>query len=366
MSRRPASDICSVRGIGVADIEITSTLSFSWRSSSFCLTPKRCSSSTISSPRSLARTSRESTRWVPIRMSTRPSAKPSIASFCSAARAEARDVLERERIVGQALGERAVVLLGEDRRRRQHQHLLALGRRLEGGAQRHLGLAVADVAADQPVHRPRRLHVGLDQLDRLALVGGLGEREALLELPLPVASRARRRGRCAGGARRTGSAARRPAPARRGARAPSSSPSACRRACCSGGCSPPRADVARDLRELVGGHEDAVVALVFEVQVVARDARHGARLEAGEARDAVVLVHDDVAGAQIGERAQRAPAAAARAPCRPPGRRPARRDGGAAAGARGRRPASAAGATKPSRSEAVAKRSEGSSGWPAA
>ena len=26
MSRRPASDICSVRGIGVADIEITSTL----------------------------------------------------------------------------------------------------------------------------------------------------------------------------------------------------------------------------------------------------------------------------------------------------------------------------------------------------
>ena len=29
MSRSPASDICSVRGIGVADIEITSTFSFS-------------------------------------------------------------------------------------------------------------------------------------------------------------------------------------------------------------------------------------------------------------------------------------------------------------------------------------------------
>ena len=31
--------------------------------------------------------------------------------------------------------------------------------------------------------------------------------------------------------------------------------------------------------------------------------RDGLRLEAGEARDAVVLVHDDVAGAQVGERA---------------------------------------------------------------
>ena len=52
MSRIPASDICSVRGIGVALIAMTSTFSLSWRSSSFCLTPKRCSSSTMSSPRS--------------------------------------------------------------------------------------------------------------------------------------------------------------------------------------------------------------------------------------------------------------------------------------------------------------------------
>ncbi len=52
-SRIPASDIWSVRGIGVAESAITSTLSLSWRSSSFCLTPKRCSSSMISRPRSL-------------------------------------------------------------------------------------------------------------------------------------------------------------------------------------------------------------------------------------------------------------------------------------------------------------------------
>ena len=71
-------------------------------------------------------------------------------------RAEAADVLDGERVVLQALGEGAEVLLGEDRRRRQHQHLLAVVGRLEGGAQRDLGLAVADVAADQAVHRARR------------------------------------------------------------------------------------------------------------------------------------------------------------------------------------------------------------------
>ena len=97
-------------------------------------------------------------------------------------------MLERERVVRQALREGAVVLLREDRRRHQHQHLLAVLGGLERRAQRDLGLAVADVAADQPVHRPRRFHVGLHQLDRLALVRRLREREALLELALPVAS----------------------------------------------------------------------------------------------------------------------------------------------------------------------------------
>ena len=69
------------------------------------------------------------------------------------------------------------------------------------------------------------------------------------------------------------------------------------------------ADVAGDLGELVGRRVDAVVALVLEIQVVAGDAGDGPRLEAGEAGDAVVLVDDEVAGAQIGERAQRAAAA---------------------------------------------------------
>ncbi len=115
-------------------------------------------------------------------------------------RAEARDVLDRERVVLEPLGERAVVLLGEDRRRHEHHHLLAVVGGLEGGAQRDLGLAVADVAADQPVHRPRRLHVELDLLDRLALVGRLAVGKGVLELAQPVGvgrEGMARRGACA-------------------------------------------------------------------------------------------------------------------------------------------------------------------------
>ena len=71
------------------------------------------------------------------------------------------------------------------------------------------------------------------------------------------------------------------------------------------------ADVARDLRELVDRHEDLVRALELEVEVVARDVGDRLGVEAGEAREAVVLVDDDVARAQVGEGAQQ-PAAAAR------------------------------------------------------
>ena len=74
------------------------------------------------------------------------------------------------------------VLLGQHRGRRQHRHLLAAQHRQQAGAQRDLGLAVADVAADQAVHRHAVLHVGEHRLDRLGLVGRLLERERLLEV----------------------------------------------------------------------------------------------------------------------------------------------------------------------------------------
>jgi hypothetical protein len=45
------------------------------------------------------------------------------------------------------------VLAGEQRGRHDDRHLLAVQRSDEGGADRHFGLAEADIAADQPVHR---------------------------------------------------------------------------------------------------------------------------------------------------------------------------------------------------------------------
>ena len=77
------------------------------------------------------------------------------------------------------------------------------------------------------------------------------------------------------------------------------------------------ADVAGDLRQLLRRDEDLVAVAVLELEVVAGDPGDGARVEAGEAGDAVVLVDDVVAGGEVAERGE---AAAAR-----------RRGGGAAA-----------------------------------
>ncbi len=83
ISRMPVIAISSVRGMGVADIESTSTLVRSRFICSLCSTPKRCSSSTTIRPRSLTLMSGLSRRWVPITMSTVPSARPSTTSRAS-------------------------------------------------------------------------------------------------------------------------------------------------------------------------------------------------------------------------------------------------------------------------------------------
>ena len=132
--------------------------------------------------------------------------------------AEARDHLDPHREVAVAVAERVPVLLREDRRRHEHQHLLAGDRDRERGAQRDLGLAEADVAADEPVHRARRLEVLLDRLDRARLVLGLAVGELGLEpldpLLLDVVGDARA---ASGAARRAASSS--PAISRRCARA---------------------------------------------------------------------------------------------------------------------------------------------------
>jgi len=76
------------------------------------------------------------------------------------------------------------MLAGEHRRRRGDRHLLARQRGDGGGPQRDLGLAIADIADHQPVHRPSGGQVAAHRLDRGALVGrfreGKARREALI------------------------------------------------------------------------------------------------------------------------------------------------------------------------------------------
>ena len=100
-------------------------------------------------------------------------------------RPEAADDLDRNWVVRHALRERLVVLLGQDRRRDQHRHLLSVHRHLERRADRQLRLPVPHVPANQAVHRPRALHVPLDHLQRRVLVLRLLVREGRLELLLP-------------------------------------------------------------------------------------------------------------------------------------------------------------------------------------
>jgi len=83
ISRMPVTAISRVRGIGVADIVSTSTFARICLRCSLCSTPKRCSSSTITRPRSLNLVSFANSRWVPITTSTEPSARPRITSVDS-------------------------------------------------------------------------------------------------------------------------------------------------------------------------------------------------------------------------------------------------------------------------------------------
>jgi len=82
-----------------------------------------------------------------------------------------------------ALGERLVMLLGQDRGGNQHGHLLVVHDRTEGRSQGDLRLSVPHVAADQPVHGPPGSHVLEDVFDGPHLVRGFLEGEGGLEFP---------------------------------------------------------------------------------------------------------------------------------------------------------------------------------------
>ena len=66
--------------------------------------------------------------------------------------------------------------------RRNHRDLLPAHRRHERRPQRHLGLAKANVAADQPVHRAASGQIGQHIVNRRVLIVGFLPREFLDEL----------------------------------------------------------------------------------------------------------------------------------------------------------------------------------------
>ena len=186
ISRMPDIAMFKVRGMGVAERVSTSTLLRISLKVSLCVTPKRCSSSMMHSPRSLNLTSFCTSRWVPMMTSTWPRRSSSEHLLLLARGAKAREDIHLDRESLHPVAEGLVVLPGQDGGGHQDGALLAVHHALEGRADGHLGLAEADIAAQQAVHRHRALHVGLDLLDAAQLVVGLVVGEAPLKVVLPV------------------------------------------------------------------------------------------------------------------------------------------------------------------------------------
>ena len=199
---------------------------------------------------------------------------------------------------GKAILQRLHVLEGEHRGRREKRDLLAVHRRLERGAHGDLGLAVADVAAQQPIHRRRRFHVALDVGDRRALIRRQLPLEGVLELLLPVGVGAEgvTRHRLARGVeleQLLGHVAHGLLDARLGL-LPGRAAQAIERR-------PGRAGVLLNEIEPLDGDEQLVFAGVAKLHELLRLEPDVDPLESDEDADAVVDVDDEVAGLEVAE-----------------------------------------------------------------
>ena len=81
------------------------------------------------------------------------------------------------------------MLLSEHRRRHKYRGLLAAEHAFHHRAQRYLGLAEANVAAEKSVHRHGGFHIALDFGDRAKLIVRLRVAEVILKFTLPLAVR---------------------------------------------------------------------------------------------------------------------------------------------------------------------------------
>ncbi len=101
-------------------------------------------------------------------------------------RDQARGLRDIDRKAAESFGEILAVLPREQRRRHHDGDLLAVERDRKRRAQRHLGLAEADVAADQPVHRPAAFEILQRGRDGAELVLGFLIGEARAELVIDM------------------------------------------------------------------------------------------------------------------------------------------------------------------------------------
>src|SRR5579885_2775514 len=164
ISRRPTRDMCSVRGMGVAERESASTfLRISLRRSLWA-TPKRCSSSTMSKPRCEN-------------------------FFLLRGRAEAAEHLNARGKCREAALKGFKVLEGKNGGRSEKGDLFVVHDGLEGRAHGDFRFAVPYVAAKETVHGGVAFHVALNVGDGGVLVRGFLELEGVFKFALEVAVR---------------------------------------------------------------------------------------------------------------------------------------------------------------------------------
>ena len=166
MSRSPSSDMCSVRGIGVALMVSTSTFFLHLLQPLLVLDAEALlfvdhQQAEIVELDVLREQAMRADRRCPLC----PPPVPPATALISFGERKRLSISTR---TGKGWKRRLKVSKcwrHENGGRSEHRHLLAVAERFEGRAHGHFGLAEADVAAQQAVHRVRALHVLLDLLD---------------------------------------------------------------------------------------------------------------------------------------------------------------------------------------------------------
>src|SRR5689334_6708875 len=110
-------------------------------------------------------------------------------------RLKATERLDINGKIRQPIAEGARVLVSQNCRRNEHDHLLAALDCLEGSANRDFRLAVTDVTYKQAIHRAGLLHVAFHIGRSSSLVGCVLEQKRRLQLTLPHCIRDVRRTR---------------------------------------------------------------------------------------------------------------------------------------------------------------------------